>query len=224
MGQIDELARLLWTLKDWDVVDVGAGDGGFAAELAARGARVIGLEVEAGKVARAQAAHGDVAQFLQGYAEALPLPDYSADLMTFIHSFHHIPQAHYGAATDEAMRVLRIGGRLHVAEPDLDGNVTQIVQPLDDETEVRTAAAAHLRSLPNFTPLVLVEQSRIVLRRRCADFDALARNLIGVSPDRAAAFPAARAEMRARFDRLSERDEAGFTLTQPVTIYHFQKT
>ena len=53
----------------------------------------------------------------QGAADALPMPDQSADLVLFVFSLHHVPGRQAQWAMAEARRVLRPSGRLYVAEP-----------------------------------------------------------------------------------------------------------
>src|SRR5690606_16094672 len=100
------------------VADIGCGTGAFVRALAALGAGVTGIEIDAGKVARADAAPkvgGE--RYAVGRAEALPFADDALDLATFIFSLHHVPEGVHVQAIEELRRVLRPGGRLHVADP-----------------------------------------------------------------------------------------------------------
>jgi SAM-dependent methyltransferase len=56
-------ADALGVLRDADVLDVGCGGGDFAAYLADRGARVLGVDVSAEMVALARSRHGGRADF-----------------------------------------------------------------------------------------------------------------------------------------------------------------
>jgi SAM-dependent methyltransferase len=89
-------------------VDLGAGTGKFTPYLLATGARVIAVEPVAGMRAKFSAAQPGV-EVLAGTADAIPLPDASADAVVCAQSFHWF-------ATREALadihRVLKPGGRL----------------------------------------------------------------------------------------------------------------
>jgi ubiquinone/menaquinone biosynthesis C-methylase UbiE len=80
------------------VVDVGCGTGTLAIALA-------GAKPWADKV-----------QWRHGLATALPLPGASADRVVMSLLLHHLDPAGQRTALAEAVRVLRPGGRLHVAD------------------------------------------------------------------------------------------------------------
>jgi 2-polyprenyl-3-methyl-5-hydroxy-6-metoxy-1,4-benzoquinol methylase len=67
-ADIDVLAELV-PLRGREVVDVGCGNGALVRALAARGASVVGIEVSAEAVARADDGEH---RFLVGSADALP--------------------------------------------------------------------------------------------------------------------------------------------------------
>jgi SAM-dependent methyltransferase len=94
-------------------LDVGAGDGRFAALLARRYSDVVALDPDRAQVLAATercrpfpnvTVHQD--DFLQS-----GLPDGHFDVVTALASFHHMP---FAEAASEAVRVLKPGGRLIV--------------------------------------------------------------------------------------------------------------
>src|ERR1700748_182241 len=99
-----------------DVVDVGCGGGTLVRELAAAGARPIGIEISEEQLATARARDdgNGGARYLVGRAEALPLDDASVDLVIFMRSLHHVSPAHLHAALREARPVLRPDGAVYV--------------------------------------------------------------------------------------------------------------
>ncbi len=115
MNHLDHLTSLI-DLRGLSVVDVGAGDGKFARAFARRGAKVTGIEIDDEKVEIAKKAEHPDVRILLGRGEALPLGDNASDLVCFMFSFHHVPQALQGAALDETWRVLKPGGRLQIAD------------------------------------------------------------------------------------------------------------
>jgi ubiquinone/menaquinone biosynthesis C-methylase UbiE len=100
-----------------DVLDVGCGTGTLAIALAADGARVAGIDGDPEVLALAGAKPGaDAVQWGEGLATALPIAGESVDRVVMSLVLHHLgPQARR-AALAEARRVLRPGGRLHVAD------------------------------------------------------------------------------------------------------------
>lgn len=203
------------------VLDVGAGQGAFVAALNAAGARACGVEIDAGRAAAASRDSG--ADIRHGRAEQLPFADGSFDALTFMFSLHHVPHPLHARAMEEAARVLRPGGALYIAEPEIDSDMTRIVAVIDDETEVRQAALATLAGLPDTHPFMPVAQRRYTLRRRFASFDALVARLITVDPARAARLAPRRDAMQARFERHSTPTAEGHSIDQHVTARHFVK-
>ena len=99
------------------VVDVGCGTGTLAIALAAGGAEVIGVDGDPEVLALAHAKPGaDEVQWRKGLATALPLPGASADRVVMSLLLHHLDPGAKRTALAEAVRVLRPGGRLHIAD------------------------------------------------------------------------------------------------------------
>ena len=99
------------------VVDVGTGTGTLAIALAAAGSEVIGVDGDPEVLALAHAKPGaDAVQWRMGLATALPLPGAGADRVVMSLLLHHLDPAGKRTALAEALRVLRPGGRLHVAD------------------------------------------------------------------------------------------------------------
>jgi ubiquinone/menaquinone biosynthesis C-methylase UbiE len=86
------------------VADIGAGTGSYAAMLAANGYRVLAIEPSA--MMRSQAINHHAIQWIDAFAEQIPLPDRSADVAIIMLAFHHFPD--YRQALREIHRV--VGG------------------------------------------------------------------------------------------------------------------
>ncbi|WP_137846493.1 class I SAM-dependent methyltransferase [Microbacterium sp. 2FI] len=90
------------------VVDVGAGTGLFTRLLDGRARTVIAVEPSRAMLATLRASLEGI-EAVEGTGERMPLPDASADLVTFAQAWHWVDVP---AATAEVARVLRPGGRL----------------------------------------------------------------------------------------------------------------
>ena len=105
-GYPDEAVdRLAAALPGRQVVDLAAGTGKLTRALVARGLDVIAVE----PVAEMRAEIAPPARSLGGTAEAIPLPDDSADAVTVAQAFHWFDG---GRALREIHRLLRPGGVL----------------------------------------------------------------------------------------------------------------
>lgn len=146
------MLRPLLALDGLSVADIGAGSGAFARDMAADGADAAAVEIDIDRLERKPSPRGSIS-YHRGRGEDLPFADASRDLLTFIFSFHHVPAAHQDAALAEARRVLRPSGRLHVVEPLTDGALTEVIAPLEDETETLASSRARLEDPAGFTCL-----------------------------------------------------------------------
>lgn len=99
------------------VVDVGCGPGVAAREVHRRGADFTGVDPSELMLRWARRIGGRGATWVEGTAEALPLPDRSATIIWSLATVHHWLDVVEGLG--EAHRVLASGGRLLVAERDV---------------------------------------------------------------------------------------------------------
>ncbi|MFI7601874.1 class I SAM-dependent methyltransferase [Actinoplanes sp. NPDC049681] len=90
------------------VVDLGAGTGKLTRQIAARGLPVTAVDPSEGMLTELRRALPDVPAHV-GTAEALPLPDRSADAVVCAQAWHWVDVAR---AVPEAARVLSPGGRI----------------------------------------------------------------------------------------------------------------
>jgi SAM-dependent methyltransferase len=103
---VDWLAGTLGLGPGRTVVDLAAGTGKLSAPLMGTGARVIAVEPSEGMLAVLRRAAPEA---VSGTAEAIPLPDSSADVVVVAQAFHWFANED---ALAEIHRVLRPGGGL----------------------------------------------------------------------------------------------------------------
>jgi 2-polyprenyl-3-methyl-5-hydroxy-6-metoxy-1,4-benzoquinol methylase len=127
-------------------LDVGCGQGWYAARMARHGYRMHGIDtaerqVEAAREhARSQGVDVDLRR---ASAASLPFPDASFDFAYAINVLHHLPEGEQGRAMDEIVRVLRPGGRLFLHEINTRnplfqfymGYVFPVLRSIDEGTE-----------------------------------------------------------------------------------------
>lgn len=102
-----------------EVLDLGCGTGTLAIAMAraAGRARITGIDGDAEILDMARRKEGSEGiAFVAGLADALPFDDGSFDRVVCSLLLHHLDPAVKRAALAEARRVLRSGGRLHVAD------------------------------------------------------------------------------------------------------------
>lgn len=206
MSDLAVLERLV-PLAGRDVVDVGCGGGGLVRALAARGARVTGVEISEAQLAPAiRDDAGSGARYVVGLAQALPFAAESVDVVVFMRALHHVPPEHMLEALREARRVLRPDGVVYVSEPLPEGDFYALTSLVEDEREVRAAAQ---RTVAGAAQAGLERVSRMEhdVRLCLAGIDAFAARLISVDPSRAEMFEARRSELADAFARLGDAGE-----------------
>ena len=166
------LAERLGLWPGRTVVDLAAGTGKLTRPLAATGAEVVAIE----PVAEMRARIGDAAaRSLDGTAEAVPLPDASADAVTVAQAFHWFDGP---AALAEIHRVLRPGGALALVwnrrplENPVHAAIERIVAPYRGDAPAHRSGAwrAAFDATTLFGPL----EERTFTHSRPHDADALA--------------------------------------------------
>ena len=123
------------------VVDVGCGDGAFAAFAAPAVANTVGIAPNDEEIGRLRAAHAGVGklQFVRGRLERIPLPDGYADKVVCNSALKELPEPGLvPVAVNELARVTKPGGLLWIGEV-----------PMLDEHHGIDATAKGLRGLLN---------------------------------------------------------------------------
>ena len=95
------------------VADVGCGPGTYQSRIAARGARIIGIDYSAGMLRECRALasrHVHGVALVRADAQALPLADASCDLLLAASMLFHVPDREL--ALREMRRVLKPGGQV----------------------------------------------------------------------------------------------------------------
>jgi SAM-dependent methyltransferase len=167
-----------------EVADVGAGTGKLTDAVLATGRTVVAVDPDDGMLARVRGRLPQV-RTETGTAEELPLPDASVDAIVLGQAWHWVDP---DAASAEAARVLRPGGRLgliwNIRDESADwvAALTALMHPSDAETLL---AGDGVRVSAPFPPL---EVDRLRWSRPVSPDDVLAMaasrsHLIALAPD-----------------------------------------
>ncbi|MCU1478943.1 MAG: methyltransferase protein [Subtercola sp.] len=137
------------------VVDVGAGTGKFTASLVARDLAVSAVEPDPVMRASLTRNYPSVTAY-QGTGESMPLPDASADLVTFAQSWHWVD---VDAASAEVARVLKPTGALALIWNIRDQSVDWVAR-LGDIMGASAAEQYESVTPPVAWPLATVEHAQ----------------------------------------------------------------
>jgi 2-polyprenyl-6-hydroxyphenyl methylase/3-demethylubiquinone-9 3-methyltransferase len=111
------------------VLDVGCGEGVFAAELVGAGASVVGVDVAEEPLRRGRERHPELDLRLAGGEASWSLPDDAFDVVWAGEVVEHVVDT--GAWLSELRRVLRPGGRLLLTTP-AHGPLTRLRLAVDE--------------------------------------------------------------------------------------------
>lgn len=213
-GPMDVVRQAFPSLAGRHVLDIGCGEGHFAAALAKVGATVTGIDPNTDAIASARRAVPD-ARFEGVSADRLPFPNGSFDLAVVLNALHHVPAAEMRPALREAVRCLKHDGRLVVIEPDVTGSFFDVVKLVDDETHVRTLARKALEQAIEDGELTPLKRAAFVRRDVFADAQAMAARIVSVDPARATAMDGIMPALAATFARVGTPCPGGYAFEQP---------
>lgn len=132
-----------------EVLDVACGPGILACAIAAKGARVTGIDLTPAMIgeARARQQRGGLEgmEWHVGDAMSLPFPDARFDCVTTRYSFHHIRQP--AAVFAEMARVCRPGGRIVVIDATPSPETQQAYDRMETVRDPSHASALTLDQL-----------------------------------------------------------------------------
>ena len=154
------------------VLDVGCGEGRFAAELARAGTEVVGIDVAAEPLRRARERHPELDLRQISAAGAWPLQDASFDMVWAGEVIEHV--ADTAGWLSEVRRVLRSGGTLLLSTPDhgrlrdapLGARATRLRGPL--RSPRRSPALLHAPHAQRAARGLRLSRRRSAARRRAA--------------------------------------------------------
>jgi SAM-dependent methyltransferase len=198
------------------VLEIGCGAGVLLGWLARQGADAVGLDPGLPQLGRARAAAPGV-PLVAGRGEALPFASGRFELVLCFNSLHHVPLEAQWQALAEVARVLTTGGELLVVEPLAEGDHFALLQPLEDETEVRREAFRALHAAAALG-LRMATEAFYATRVIEPDWPSIRDRFVAVSPARAAALSRVEPELERLFATLGEPAEGGRAFTQPMRL------
>jgi ubiquinone/menaquinone biosynthesis C-methylase UbiE len=151
-------------------VDVGCGTGEMVRWMAGQGAEAIGIDLDSMVAKAAESPQTDGERYLVGRAQALPLPDHSADALLYVASLHHVPVGEMHSALAECARVMRPSASAFFIEPVAQpGAYSEIVRLVKDEARVQAEAHEALNRAHRVGLVTRVEEC-YYLERSFEDF------------------------------------------------------
>ena len=215
-GYPEEAVGWLVGEEPCDVVDLGAGTGKLTRTLVALGHRVTAVEPLPEMLVELERAAPGAAP-LVGTAEAIPLPDASADVITAAQAFHWFEA---DAALHEIARVLRPSGALALvwnARDDGTAWVGELSRAVGSETIERSDFVPEIEASGLFGPVVRATFSFLQALDR-----QLLRDLV-VSRSYCAAMSAEeRAPVLEEVDRIFDAHSENGEIELPYLTYCFR--
>jgi len=118
-GWLDVVSRLVPKEAVSEILDIGCGTGRYSAALAAHfDARVVAVDPSEKMLAEARKKVSERVRYERAFAESLPLPDASVDMVFMSMVFHHFDDP--DQAVRECRRVLRRSGAVCLRAATID--------------------------------------------------------------------------------------------------------
>lgn len=209
-------------LKGLRVLDIGCGIGGLVRQLAAEGAKVIGIDPGAEAIAEARRMVPD-AMFETAGAEALPFHDGAFDLTVMVNALHHVPPPLMRQALREGLRVVKPSGFFIVIEPLTSGSFFEALRLIEDETDVRNAAQAAIGAAAAAGELISVRTLTYNRRESFGEVGDYLDRIVAADPSRRATVEANNKAVVERVLAVARRQGGMLGLDQPVKADIFAK-
>ena len=202
-------------LKSRQVIDVGCGNADKARRLVKAGATVIGIEpdLESWQVGEIEK---DGFKLIRGGAQDLAVDDSSADVVIFMYSLHHVPEALMQQALNEVKRVIKDTGVVYIAEPIATGNFQEVIESFLDETLIRAQAKQALEThlKPEFSHCDEFEYN---VPMEFDDFSQFADEMVSHALNRYTRSDVETPLVKQRFEQC--RDNGRYHLDHPVKVW-----
>lgn len=104
------------------ILEIGCGTGARTSAISKIAMHVTAIDPSEENIQQARLSCSENVDLLVASAETLPFQDESFDIVFFTLSFHHVPAELMKQALDEAIRVVRPGGRIVFLEPTFSGS------------------------------------------------------------------------------------------------------
>ncbi|UCA47069.1 bifunctional 2-polyprenyl-6-hydroxyphenol methylase/3-demethylubiquinol 3-O-methyltransferase UbiG [Pseudochrobactrum sp. XF203] len=117
--RLEHIHRYAWArdlVNGLDVLDIASGEGFGSAILSETAKTVTGVDISEEAVLHAQKRYGNLASFLVGAANEIPMEDNSVDAVISFETIEHV--SNHVSMLDEIKRVLRPNGFLMISSPD----------------------------------------------------------------------------------------------------------
>lgn len=191
------------------LLDVGCGSGGLRPHIERLGVSWTGVDPALQRNNNIHCAR----------AEALPFDTAQFETVLFLNSLHHIPTEMMTRAIHEALRVLvPHSGPIIVIEPDAEGELSEVLRRIDDETQVRNVAQITLDAVFQSGIAVLQDAFTYIRNERYANFDDFANQLSAADATRKESISENRTALSEDFARLSKQGASGQMLRQPMRV------
>ncbi len=221
-NNMDVITEVFDPLAGRSMLDIGCGRGRLLRALIRRGARVSGVDPSAELLVKAREAAPE-AHVTHCGGEALPFEDGRFSGAIFLNSLHHIPQDLIRASLAEAVRVIEPGATLLIIEPLARGGYQEVFAPLDDETEVRAGALAHLAAFREETGIETTLHTEYDTDLHEVSADDMLGYALAIDPARRDRIEAVRDEVVRLFSYHARETDGGFLLDQPMIAVAMRK-
>jgi ubiquinone/menaquinone biosynthesis C-methylase UbiE len=200
------------------VLDVGCGEGEITRALALAGSYVIGLDPNPAQIQYVLTNEPDTGEiYVQASGQELPFICESFDSVVYNNALHLVPGDLQRQALEEAVRVLKPGGFLYIANPLAEGASHELKKAIGDEVYAQ----------PNLTKAIVsikqelcTEEKEFVYAKMLVlkDFESYRDRAIRRGPYRQKLFAQNEQKVQELFSSICPKVEGGFAISQFIHV------
>ena len=224
---IQVIEKTFEPLSDKRILDVGCGRGNLLKALLKRGAIPTGIDVNENSIVQAKSMWPEVNAIRAGIETAAFALD-SFDGIIIMNTLHHISVDRMIPSLEQALKLVRPSCSILVLEPLARGGSFEVMQPLDDETEVRRQALEQLDLFLQESEVQgqcrLVDTYEFLTHYPVPHASELIAMAIAVDETRRPRAAECVTDIEARFAQHAKRHDGRVTLDQPMLAFNIVKT
>ena len=200
------------------VLDVGCGEGEITRALVKAGAYVVGLDPNPAQIQYVLENDPDAGEvYVQAPGQSLPFYNESFDSVVYNNALHLIPSDQQLQALEEAVRILKPGGFLYIANPLAQGPSHELKKAIGDEIYVQPSLT---KAIVSIKEKLCYEEKEFVYAKMFAmsDYEHYRSRSIRRGPYRKKLYEKHNEKAKKLFHEICPKVDGGYAISQFILV------